>query len=216
MSANRKGGLFGRVKRTLDLLRSPAGVRNDGRSIAPVLKLNIAPLMGRRDAAIDQAANFIGTDIFTLQEGRRINHYAHICRLLELAMNDCDQIITGLSSQDTLAREKRLRAFLSMLYSMSLTIKDSTMLENVILSESSDVLRGLAVEFAGSQLAESEKVLSGTEINLVNRLRDFFTRTLPRLTRYREYARKSFSPVYAEKYSVAYRSYFEVYGREDF
>ena len=144
MSADRKSGLFGRVKRTLDLLRSPAGVRNDGRSIAPVLKLNIAPLMGRRDAAIDQAANFIGTDIFTLQEGRRINHYAHICRLLELAMNDCDQIITGLSSQDTLTREKRLRAFLSMLYSMSLTIKDSTMLENVILSESPDVLRGLA------------------------------------------------------------------------
>ena len=86
----------------------------------------------------------------------------------------------------------------------------------MILSESTDVFRGLSVEFAGSQLTESEKVLSGTEINLVNRLRDFFARTQPRLTRYREYAKKSFSPVYAEKYSVSYRSYFEVYGREDF
>lgn len=216
MSNNRKGGLIGRVKRTLELLRSPAAVRNDGRLIASVLKLNIAPLMGRRDAAIDRAADFLGTDMFSLREDRRLKHYGHICRLLELAMNDCDLIISGLSSQDTLNREKRLRAFISMLYSMCLTIKDSTMLENVILSESTDVFRGLSVEFAGSQLTESEKVLSGTEINLVNRLRDFFARTQPRLTRYREYAKKSFSPVYAEKYSVSYRSYFEVYGREDF
>ena len=216
MSLNQHGGLFSRVKRTLDLLRSPADVRNDRRRTAPVLKLNIAPLMGRRDAAIDKAAESICSDIFSLAEQKRIEHYIRISRLLELAMSDCDSIIAGLSSQDTIAREKRLRAFLSILNDMIATIKASTVLENVILLESSEVFRELSVEFTGSQLVESEKVLSGTEINLVNRLREFFSRTLPRLTRYREYAKKSFSPVYAEKYSVSYRSYSEVYGREDF
>ncbi|MBE6393141.1 MAG: hypothetical protein E7044_03695 [Lentisphaerae bacterium] len=216
MSQNNQGGLFSRVRRTLGQLRSPADVRQDGRRIAAVLKLNIAPLMGRRDAAVDRAADSFGADIFSLPEEKRIAHYIRISRLLELAMNDCDAIISGLSSQDTITREKRLRAFLSMLRDMIVTIKASTVLENVILLEGSEVFRELSVEVTGKQLAESEQVLCGTEINLVNRLRDFFARTLPRLNRYREYARKNFSRVYADKYSVSYRSYFEVYGQEDF
>ena len=216
MSQNNQGGLFSRVRRTLGQLRSPADVRQDGRRIAAVLKLNIAPLMGRRDAAVDRAADSFGADIFSLPEEKRIAHYIRISRLLELAMNDCDAIIAGLSSQDTITREKRLHAFLSMLRDMVVTIKASTVLENVILLESSEVFRELSVEVTGKQLAESEQVLCGTEINLVNRLRDFFARTLPRLNRYREYARKNFSRVYADKYSVSYRSYFEVYGQEDF
>ena len=216
MSQNNQGGLFSRVRRTLGQLRSPADVRRDGRRVAAVLKLNIAPLMGRRDAAVDRAADSFGADIFSLPEEKRIAHYVRTSRLLELAMNDCDAIIAGLSSQDTITREKRLRAFLSMLRDMVVTIKASTVLENVILLEGSEVFRELSVEVTGNQLAESEQVLSGTEINLVNRLRDFFARTLPRLNRYREYARKNFSHVYADKYSVSYRSYFEVYGQEDF
>ncbi len=216
MSQNNQVGLFSRVRRTLGQLRSPADVRQDGRRIAAVLKLNIAPLMGRRDAAVDRAADSFGADIFSLPEEKRIAHYIRISRLLELAMNDCDAIISGLSSQDTITREKRLRAFLSMLRDMIVTIKASTVLENVILLEGSEVFRELSVEVTGKQLAESEQVLCGTEINLVNRLRDFFARTLPRLNRYREYARKNFSRVYADKYSVSYRSYFEVYGQEDF
>ena len=216
MSQNNQGGLFSRVRRTLGQLRSPADVRRDGRRVAAVLKLNIAPLMGRRDAAVDRAADSFGADIFSLPEEERIAHYVRTSRLLELAMNDCDAIIAGLSSQDTITREKRLRAFLSMLRDMVVTIKASTVLENVILLEGSEVFRELSVEVTGNQLAESEQVLSGTEINLVNRLRDFFARTLPRLNRYREYARKNFSRVYADKYSVSYRSYFEVYGQEDF
>lgn len=216
MSQNNQGGLFSRVRRTLGQLRSPADVRQDGRRVAAVLKLNIAPLMGRRDAAVDRAADSFGADIFSLSEEKRIAHYIRISRLLELAMNDCDAIIAGLSSQDTITREKRLRAFLSILRDMVVTIKASTVLENVILLESSEVFRELSVEVTGKQLAESEQVLCGTEINLVNRLRDFFARTLPRLNRYREYARKNFSRVYADKYSVSYRNYFEVYGQEDF
>ena len=216
MSQNNQGGLFSRVRRTLGQLRSPADVRQDGRRVAAVLKLNIAPLMGRRDAAVDRAADSFGADIFSLPEEKRFAHYIRTSRLLELAMNDCDAIIAGLSSQDTITREKRLRAFLSMLRDMIVTIKASTVLENVILLEGSEVFRELSVEVTGNQLAESEQVLSGTEINLVNRLRDFFARTLPRLNRYREYARKNFSRVYADKYSVSYRSYFEVYGQEDF
>ena len=216
MSQNNQGGLFSRVRRTLGQLRSPADVRQDGRRIAAVLQLNIAPLRGRRDAAVDRAADSFGADIFSLPEEKRIAHYIRISRLLELAMNDCDAIISGLSSQDTITREKRLRAFLSMLRDMIVTIKASTVLENVILLEGSEVFRELSVEVTGKQLAESEQVLCGTEINLVNRLRDFFARTLPRLNRYREYARKNFSRVYADKYSVSYRSYFEVYGQEDF
>lgn len=172
--------------------------------------------MGRRDAAVDRAADFIGSDLFSLHEEVRLNLYSRIERLLELALEDCDTIISGLSSQDTLNRERSLKAFISMLHNMVVTIRDFAGLENVILTGNHDFLRDLAAAQSAARLAESEKMLTGTEINLVNRFREFFTRTTPRLQRYREYARKSFSPVYAEKYAVAYRSYFEVYGRDDF
>ena len=216
MSQNRHNGLFSRFRRTFEFLRPSGEVRCAARRIDPILKLNIAPVMGRRDAAVDRAADFIGSDLFSLHEEVRLNLYSRIERLLELALEDCDTIISGLSSQDTLNRERSLKAFISMLHNMVVTIRDFAGLENVILTGNHDFLRDLAAAQSAARLAESEKMLTGTEINLVNRFREFFTRTTPRLQRYREYARKSFSPVYAEKYAVAYRSYFEVYGRDDF
>lgn len=216
MSQNRHNGLFSRVRKTFDFLRSSGDVRGAARRIDPILKLNIAPIMGRRDAAVDRAANFIGSDLFSMHEDARLKQYSSIERLLNLALDDCDTIISGLSSQDTLKREKALKAFISMLHDMTVSIRDFAGLEHVILTGNHDFLRDLAAAQPAARLAESEKMLTGTEISLVNRLREFFDSTAPRLQRYREYARKSFSPVYAEKYAVAYKSYFDVYGRDDF
>lgn len=216
MSINRYGGIFDRLKRTLEFLRSPGEIRHGVRRAAPVLKLNIAPLMGRRDAAVDRAADFISSDIFSLHNEKRIDLYSRTCLLLELAGDDCDRIISGLSSADTIKRERHLRSFISILHSTMVTIRNVAALENVILVDTPDVLKEFAVSESGTRLEESEKVMTGTEINLVNRLRDYFDRTRPRLARYREYATKNFSPVYAEKYTNAYKSYFDVYGQEDF
>ena len=204
------------MKRTFEFWRSPAGVRHDARRIDPVLKLNLSPLMGRRDAAVDQAASLIRSDLFSLHESRRLELYRKTGRILELALEDCDVIITGLSSQDTLAREKLLRSFLVLLHTTVVTLRDCAALENTLLNESTEIFRELAANQSGSSIAGNEKMLTGTEINLVNRLRNCFDRTQYRVNRYREYAKKSFSPVYAEKYKRAYQSYFDVYGRDDF
>lgn len=216
LNLNRHGGFFDRVRRTFDFRRSPADVRPDTRRISPVLKLNLAPLMGRRDAAVDQAASLIGSDLFTLNDSMRLAAYDKIVRLLELALDDCSAIISGLSSQDTIKRETLQRAFISMIHATVVTIRDLAALEDLFLTDNQDTVREFAGTLSAAQQAENEKVFTGTEINLVNRLRGFFDITRPRLARYREYAARSFSPVYAEKYSLAYKSYLDVYGRKDF
>ena len=216
MAINRQNGLISRMKRTFEFWRSPAGVRHDARRIDPVLKLNLSPLMGRRDAAIDRAASFLHSDLFSLHENHRHELYRKTGRILELALEDCDVIIAGLSSQDTLAREKLLRSFIVLLHTTVTTLRNFAALEDTILNESTEIFRELAANQSGSPIAGNEKMLTGTEIDLVNRLRNCFDRTQHRINRYREYAKKSFSPVYAEKYRRAYQSYFDVYGRDDF
>ncbi|MBQ9502253.1 MAG: hypothetical protein IJU70_08865 [Lentisphaeria bacterium] len=195
---------------------APAAVRHDGRKIDPVLKVNLAPLMGRRDAAFDRAADAIGSEISSLPGDRRHAVYDRIARLLALAIQDCDMIISGLSSQDTILREKHLRSFIFTLHTAAATLGDFTTLGDLLKTDAREAIAEFDAQQEKLRLAQSEKLLGSTEENLLDLMRRLFASTHPRLARYREYAKKSFSPVYAEKYAVAYRSCFEVYGREDF
>ena len=196
--------------------RSPGSVRRDVRKIDPVLKVNLAPLMGRRDAAFDQAAEGIGSDVFSLPAEKRLAVYGRITHLLALALEDCDQIISGLSSQDTISREKLLRSFIFTLHASAVTLGDFAALGDVLKMDAPEALAEFDANGENPRLAESGKMLVSTEENLVDLMRRLFTATHPRLARYRAYAKKSFSPVYAEKYAVSYKSYFDVYGRDGF
>ena len=55
--------IINQVRRTWDYIR-PASSRNPARRIDPLVKMNLPPLMGRRDAAYDRAAQLIQADLF--------------------------------------------------------------------------------------------------------------------------------------------------------
>ena len=209
-------GPCGRTERAFGFRRSPVGVRHDVRKIDPVLKANLAPLMGRRDAAFDRVAFFIESDIHVPPGEKRLAAYRRVARLLELALEDCDQIISGLSSQDTISREKLLRSFIFTLHASAVTLGDFAALRNVLGTDAREAIEEFDADNENLRLTESEKMLGSTEENLLELMRRLFAATRPRLARYREYAQKSFSPVYAEKYAVSYRSYFDVYGKDEF
>ncbi|MBQ7207083.1 MAG: hypothetical protein IJS01_04730 [Lentisphaeria bacterium] len=214
MDSAHHGGPFDRTGESFGFRRSPGGVRCGVRKIDPVLKVNLAPLMGRRDAAFDQAAESIGSDVFSLSAEKRLAVYGRITRLLALALEDCDQIISGLSSQDTISREKLLRSFISTLHASAVTLGDFSALGGMLGTDARKALAEFDANGENPRLAESEKMLGSTEENLVDLMRRLFTATHPRLARYRAYARQSFSPVYAEKYAVSYKSYSDVYGKD--
>jgi len=195
---------------------APAEIRGGGRKIDPVLKVNLAPLMGRRDAAFDRAAGAIGSGILAMPGERRHAVYDRISQLLTLAVQDCDMIISGLSSQDTILREKHLRSFIFTLRAAAATLGDFTTLGSLLKTDAQKAIAEFDAQQEKLRLAQSEKLLDSTEENLLDLMCRLFASTHPRMARYREYAKKSFSTVYAEKYTVAYRSYFEVYGREGF
>ena len=61
--------ILNRMKRTWELLRpSATPVRQSGRRIDHLVKQNLPPLMGRRDAAYDQATELLESDLFSRDE----------------------------------------------------------------------------------------------------------------------------------------------------
>ena len=216
MNSARQNRSSGKETGTAGDGNAPAGIRDGGRKIDPVLKVNLAPLMGRRDAAFDRAADAIGSGILAMPGEKRHAVYDRIRRLLTLAIQDCDMIISGLSSQDTILREKHLRSFIFTLRAAAATLGDFTTLGDLLKTDAREAIAEFDAHQEKRRLTQSGKLLDSTEENLLDLMQRLFASTHPRMARYREYAKKSFSPVYAEKYAVAYRSYFDVYGREDF
>ena len=180
-----------------------------------LLKKNLAPTMGRRDAALDRATELLNSDWFSLSDNKHLAAGLRLSRLLAQAEEDCGYIRSCLSNPDTLAREKRIHAFISTLAAYAQVLEDNLRIRTGALSRSADVLREMEV-ISSSLLLNEDRSVSDAEITLVNRMRDFVSRATPRLSRYREYAKKSFSPVYADRYKRSYESYFDVYARNDF
>ena len=199
--------MFGRFLRGLDLAKRPASHRANALG-----KMNLPPLMGRRDAAYDEAAKMLTCDLFASGEEQRRHSYRRIGALLRCAEEDTSAIIALLSSPDTLVRERKLLAFFSMLAKTVAALEWFVELESSVFSEGDEQLRDFKAVQTGAELARGERMVAETEQDIVNQLRNFFERTQPRVMHYRGYARKSFSPDNAARYQRSLDFYTGVYG----
>lgn len=204
------GEMFGRFLRGLDPAKRPASHRANALG-----KMNLPPLMGRRDAAYDEAAKMLGRDIFAASGEQRRRGYRRIGALLRCAELDTAAIIELLSSPDTLVRERKLLAFFSMLAKTVAALEWFVELESSVFSEGDEQLRDFKEVQTGAELARGERMVAETEQDIVNQLRNFFERTQPRVMHYRGYARKSFSPDNAARYQRSLDFYTGVYGGEE-
>ncbi len=204
--------ILSRVKRTWELFRPamPAGRRSD-RHIDHLVKLNLPPLMGRRDAAYDRASRLLELDLFSRDETRRRQVYDRISALFHRAVEDTGSILITLTSPDTESREKRQLAFFTLLRNTAQMLDDFTCLEQELFNGGNPALTDLAVYQSEESMLRGEKMLSEAEINLVNQLRFYCESARPKMDRYREYTAKSFSKIYASRYQKAYDSYTRIY-----
>lgn len=199
--------LPGRLRRSADVQRRPTpGCAN------ALGKMNLPPLMGRRDAAYDEAAKMLTGDFFAFDAEVRRRRYRRIGTLLRCAEADTTAILDLLSSPDTTVRERKLRAFFNMLAKTVTALEWFIELESTVFSDGDEQLRDFKEVQTGAELARGERMVAETEQDIVNQLRNFFERTQPRVMHYRSYARKSFSPDNAERYEQSLNFYSGVYG----
>lgn len=203
----RQKDIFARLKRTLGVFSS-SPVRVD-RPADPLVKQNLPPLMGRRDAAADRIGDIMTQDIFSWREERRCTHYRDVGALLDSVIVDTRFILSMLSSPDTESREKKLCGYFSLLRDIVRSVDELCKVGIGIFRELDERTSGLlsAEELAG----RDEQTVSESEIFLVNLCREFSAAAAPKLARYRAYAAKSFSEQNLQRYNNSYHEYAELF-----
>ena len=173
-------------------------------------KLNLAPLMGRRDAAFDCVESIGSPEFLRCSDTTRLQVYKQAMAQLEAAVADCTRIAGAMTSTDSLRRERSLAGFLDTMCGQLNVMVDLVELSSKVVN--GIVVSGGLIEAASaSDIAESGIAFHDAEVNFTGRFRSMFERVKPRVLRYREYTRRSFSPENAERYIKAYGYYTEVY-----
>ena len=167
-----------------------------------LLKVNLPPLMGRRDAAFDIAERSICEGNFTgLSANRRFGAYCRISKLLKQSCADSRQILLMISNPDTKERERRMLAYTAMLDSLGATLANFFELRDMMMK---DTFRDAMTAMDEVEAQEVISSFNSVEIDLMARMQESFRRSHWRVMRYRTYAGKNFSAGNAERYRRAY------------
>ena len=167
-----------------------------------LLKVNLPPLMGRRDAAFDIADRLIcHGDFASCSSGIRFAAYWKISRLLKRVCADSRQILLMLNSPDTRNRERRMLAHCSMLDSIGASLANFFELRNMAMN---DIYRDAMNTMSEEETRRVSDSFNSVEHDLLCRMQESFNRSHPRVVRYRTYAGKNFSAGNAERYRRAY------------
>ena len=200
---------FNRVKKTFEKIVSPTA-QNAGQSDF-LVKMNLPPLMGRRDAAYDRAGELIAEDLFSRDEEFRGRSYRQLLVLFDSAIRDTRSILITLSSPDTESREHQLLTLLTALRSAAESLTRLISDQHGLLSGSPASSSLLYKSQQPEQFDRDERLLNECEINLVHRIRRHFSYANAKIVRYREYTGKSFSKAYADRYRRAFEEYSRYY-----
>ena len=165
-----------------------------------LLKVNLPPLLGRRDAAFDIAEKLICEGDFANCKCR-FEVYWKISRLLKQVCRDSRQIMLMLSNPDTRERERRMLALNVMLDTLGASLANFVELRDMVNKEIFRDAMTTVNEDESNQVMASFNVEEG---DLLAQMQESFRRSHWRVVRYRTYAAKSFSAVNAERYRKAY------------
>jgi hypothetical protein len=166
-----------------------AGSTGIRRGSGALLRLNLAPLMGRRDAAYDAVAEYAsGPCIFP--------QVSVLLKLLWSAEKDSVDLISLLSSPDTIDRERNILEHIRKLIRL---------LQVLEAWDGSRKKKGSADTIAKS--GDNDPVIP----IVVDRISSLIRHAVPHLERYRAYAEKSASVSHADRYNKSYSFYHEIY-----
>ena len=169
-----------------------------------LIKMNLPPIMGRRDAACDCLGELLRKDLASLPDEFRQQEYARLIRLLTLAVEDTRNLLQMLSNQETRSREEWLFSLFRLLgHSLEPLLPLADWNKTVQTTAANAEIPAENAPDSAAMLTDIRR----TEEELWKHLQRLFSSAEVHIGRYREYAAKSFSQPFAERYEKAYREY---------
>lgn len=147
-----------------------------------LLRLNLAPIMGRRDAAYDAVAEYAAASVVSEKAGE-------LLAILSVAERDSADLLGLLSSPDTIEREQHIFRHIRNLMCLLQVLESWRNFETSSGSGSDGLVKNSAVAQITGELKK----------------------IVPSLELYRSYAAKSASTSYAERYKKSYSFYLDIY-----
>ena len=179
------------------------GIRNAAEADY-LVKMNIPPLLGRRDAACDFLRELLKHELKELPLRERLESYRNMLEVLEYAIIDTERVKVTLASAETAGRENRLHAFL-------LVMRD-LLSSACAMAEANEAFVGENPElgyFLGKSNRMARYAASGrdAEMRSLNLALDLSVAATAKYQVYCDYNRKSFSSANGARYQDAFDLY---------
>lgn len=201
--------LFDKIKATFGKVITQTPPRQNGDFL---VKQNLAPMMGRRDAAYEIAYKLSSSDIVSCSQQQQAEICAALKMCLASAINDTEAILSILSSPDTVKRETHYLTLLSAIDRL-VSVWTELILAREHWKNNIDKLAHFDEDSTLSSLRLDEDMLGDCEIAVVNRIKNIFETSQKGILRYRSYMTKSFSGNYLERYNKSFANYMEIYDK---
>jgi len=179
-----------------------------------LVKMNIAPLMGRRDAAYDRVEALLADELFTNSDIERKKIYDTVVKLLNTVLKDTQDIVVALDSKERIDQEDSFICFLELLYSIIEAAGNLVDYELSLYNTGNTVNKFLGSVIEG-QLRETDDIISDSEMTIVQSINGLFEITRDQLNKLREYSRRGFSRHNAAKYKKSLAEYKKIFESED-
>ena len=181
------------------------------RRAGALVRINLAPMMGRRDAVLDAASALIEA----LENGCPLDNpvaFSYLHGLFKAADRNTFRISGMFNNADTVAREQRLAMHIGILAKLAASLDEFCALKSRMHSAAAFYADDPGNEFDPACTGRINQRLAVVEENLLAQLCEYFNRVRARIARYRQYAVKNFSEEYLDRYQ---KSYFSVVERCD-
>ena len=179
-----------------------------------LVKMNIAPLTGRRDAAYDRVETLLSGELFTNSDIERKKIYETAIQLLDTVLKDTQDILVALDKKKRIEQEKSFISFLELLHSIIDAAGNLVDYELSLYNTENSVNKflGSVVE---DKLRETDDIISESEMTIVQSINGLFEITRNQLDKLREYSRRGFSRHNAAKYKKSLAEYKRIFESED-
>lgn len=170
-----------------------------------LVRINLPPLMGRRDAVLDAAE----TLILAVKDDNRSKQeiiFSYLNGLLSAADRNTSRISGMFNNSDTAAREQRLALHIGILAKIAASLDEFCALKRRMHEAAALYDDDPSNEFDGECTAQINERLASVESNLLEQLCEYFERVKSRIARYRQYAVKNFSAEFLTCYRKSYQS----------
>lgn len=179
-------------------------VARDASEADYLVKMNIPPLLGRRDAACEFLRELLKHELKEMPLDDRLKYYKHMLEILEYAIIDTESVQMTLASAETAGREKRLHTFLAIMRDL--------LSSACAMAEASVAFSGENSElgyFLGKSGRLARYAASGrdAEMRSLNMALDLSVAASAKFEMYRDYNRKSFSSANSDRYQEAFDHY---------